>query len=152
MDVDPTSRSKFRGEQTARSHLAGTIRDKIKKAQEKTLRYSNAHKGNKQYQVGEKVGLKTNRRLGTKLTPVIEADLVCPRSGWTRTTFGNLLLPLVLLTTPSWTIKLNEYSHAYHIPIMDGGITLWDDYGYMGQTVHRTRLTRTRRNSRWTPS
>jgi len=52
----------------------------MKQVQEKTLDTVNKNRTYKDYQVGEKVFLKTNKRLGNKLSPLcleetIEADL-----------------------------------------------------------------------------
>lgn len=36
------------------------------------------------------------------------------------------------------TIKIIDYSHANYIPIYDGDITIWEDYGYLRHTVNLT--------------
>lgn len=56
------------------------IKKKIKKAQEELLDRHNRTRQDKSFQVGDKVVVKTNRKLGNKLTPLgvdatIEADL-----------------------------------------------------------------------------
>jgi ribonuclease HI len=56
------------------------IKDKVNKAQETQMKRLNETRRNRIFQVGERVLLKSNRRLGNKLTPlyeeeVIEADL-----------------------------------------------------------------------------
>lgn len=33
-------------------------------------------------------------------------------------------------------MKLNDYSHADYIPIIDGDLTIWDRYGYLGHTTN----------------
>lgn len=35
-------------------------------------------------------------------------------------------------------MKLNDYSHADYIPIIDGDLTIWDRYGYLGHTSNIT--------------
>lgn len=56
------------------------IRDRLIKAQSKKMSQENKNRENKEYLVGDKVWVKSNRRLGNKLTPlcvegIVEADL-----------------------------------------------------------------------------
>jgi len=65
---------------SAPSDLLTETRDKIVLAQEKQLGYMNRDRIHKKYKVGKKVWLKSNKRLGNKLSPLcteeaIDADL-----------------------------------------------------------------------------
>lgn len=42
------------------------------------------------------------------------------------------------ITLTITTMKLNDYSHADYIPIIDGDLTIWDRYGYLGHTSNIT--------------
>lgn len=60
--------------------LEAEVRNKIQEAQNRCIGRENKKRKDKQYQVGEKVLVKSNKRLGNKLTPlyveeVVEADL-----------------------------------------------------------------------------
>lgn len=61
------------------TEVAMKIREKIAAAQGKSLEHQNKNRVLKTYNVGEKVWLKSNKRLGNKLSPLftkstVEAD------------------------------------------------------------------------------
>jgi len=65
---------------TASNELQQKIKDKITKAQQDQLTRLNPNRQNRVFEVGEKVFLKNNKRLGNKLSPlcsegIIQADL-----------------------------------------------------------------------------
>jgi len=64
----------------ASNELRQTIKNKIAKAQRDNIERSNPNRQNRVFEVGEKVFVKNNKRLGNKLTPLcteeaIQADL-----------------------------------------------------------------------------
>jgi len=42
------------------------------------------------------------------------------------------------MTLTEATLRLKDYSHADYIPIVDGDVTIWDSYTYLGHTTNLT--------------
>ena len=64
----------------ASSHIFPDIAARLEKAQQEQIDRSNAYRQNRIFEVGEKVLVKSNKRLGDKVTPLyteekVDADL-----------------------------------------------------------------------------
>jgi len=91
------------------------IADKIKSAQDALRSRENASRQNRVFKVGEKVLVKTNRRLGNKLTP--------------------LCLSLM-------SAHITNYSQARYIPIIDGETLVWEELAYVTHSVNLSEYIR----------
>jgi len=47
-------------------------------------------------------------------------------------------LIIATMTLTEATLRLKDYSHADYIPIVDGDVTIWDSYTYLGHTTNLT--------------
>jgi len=45
---------------------------------------------------------------------------------------------LTMTFSKATALKINDYSHSDYIPVMDGDVTIWDEFGYLG---HSTNIT-----------
>ncbi|KAH8394465.1 hypothetical protein KR222_010963, partial [Zaprionus bogoriensis] len=45
-------------------------------------------------------------------------------------------LGLTILTYVTATMKMTDYSTANYVPVTDGDVTIWNEYGYLGHTTN----------------
>jgi len=49
---------------------------------------------------------------------------------------------LTMSFSKATSLKINDYSHSYYIAVMDGDVTIWDEFGYLGlKEINHEKLT-----------
>ncbi|GBP98456.1 Retrovirus-related Pol polyprotein from transposon gypsy [Eumeta japonica] len=120
------------------------IKDKIIKAQRDQLDRHNPSRQSRTFNVGDRVLVKNNKRLGNKLTPLYTEERVEADLGTTVLIRGRVVhkdnLRILLLVLPLWrvTSKLTDYSNSDYIPIVDGNVIIWQDFDYLQHTTNLT--------------